>query len=153
MKSYLEIKRKELREKLAPVMGKGLINRATGIIATLSVTGVNKMASGKAIEKSKCNGFTTDEHFEAAGRIKELFENAEVVASHKDLKIPNNPNIVSIKRFVAQSVLENEIKFDALITVKESVEYGFRIYSIELDQINRASSRWQVNQSDETTTN
>ena len=35
--------------------------------------------------------------------------------------------------------------YDALITLKESVEQGHRIYSLELDEINKAALRWTVN--------
>lgn len=153
MEHLIKEKRKTLRKTLKAVMGKGIKNKETGIIATLSAAGINKMGSGKAIEKSKANGFSPDEHFEAAGNIKTLYENATLVAVHKDVKLPDNPNIVSIKRFVAQSSLKGARKFDALITVKESVQAGHRIYSIELDQINKVSSRWQVAESNETTTN
>ena len=30
-----------------------------------------------------------------------------------------------------------------LITLKETYEHGHRIYSLELDEINKASKRWQ----------
>ena len=52
---------------------------------------------------------------------------------------------VIIKRFVSQDKMNDGTKFDALITVKESVEHGHRIYSLELDEINKATLRWTVN--------
>ena len=143
----LNERRNRLKEILRPILGKDIINRATSLPARLSVKGVNKMSSGKAIEKSKTNGFSPENHFEAAEKIKELYENAELVAVHKDLKIMNNPNLKSIKRFVAQTELSSGTKIDALITVKQSVQTGHRIYSIELDQINKVSSRWQAESS------
>ena len=36
-------------------------------------------------------------------------------------------------------------EYDALITLKESTEHGHRIYSLELDEINKAALRWTVN--------
>ena len=44
----------------------------------------------------------------------------------------DNPNIVSIKRFVAPASLSNGLKAYAFITVKESKLEGDRIYSVEV---------------------
>ena len=41
------------------------------------------MTSAKALEKSKSNGFTLDEHFELAAKIKPLYESAVLVTSHR----------------------------------------------------------------------
>ena len=101
------------------------------------------MTSAKALEKSKNNGFTLDEHFEFAEQIKTLYENAILIAAHGNLKNPADPNVVSMKRFLAQSKLKNGKNADILITVKESIANGHRIYSIELDEINKASERFQ----------
>ena len=60
-----------------------------------------------------------------------------------NLKNPNDPNVVSIKRFVSAAILNSGKKADVLITVKESIANGHRIYSIELDEINKASERFQ----------
>lgn len=50
-----------------------------------------------------------------------------------------------MKRFVAQDKMQDGTPFDALITLKETVEHGHRIYSLELDEINKAAQRWTVN--------
>ena len=39
--------------------------------------------------------------------------------------------------------MKNGKKADVLITVKESLANGHRIYSIELDEINKASERFE----------
>ena len=122
-------------------MGKDLPNDATGITASISSEGLNKMMSGKAIQKSFDNGFSSAEHFEAVGRIVELYKKARLVVAHPDEK-HGDPN-VNIKRFVSQDKLKSDKPIDALITVKESYENGHRIYSLELDEINKASKRWQ----------
>lgn len=49
----------------------------------------------------------------------------------------------SIKRFVSAAILQSGKKADVLITVKESIANGHRIYSIELDEINKTSERFQ----------
>ena len=133
--------RKEIKEKLKSSMGKDLPNDATGITASISSEGLNKMMSGKAIQKSFDNGFSSKEHFEAVGRIVELYKKARLVVSYPDEK--HGDQNVNIKRFVAQDKLERGKPIDALITVKESYENGHRIYSLELDEINKASKRWQ----------
>ena len=122
-------------------MGKDIPNDATGITASISSAGLNKMVSGEAIKKSIDNGFSAQEHFESVGRIVELFKKASLIVSYSDKK-HGDPN-VNIKRFVAQDKLDSGKPIDALITVKESYEHGHRIYSLELDEINKASLRWQ----------
>ena len=139
---YTYYKRKELFEKLKPVLGK-LCNIQTGIEANLSKHSIDKMTSSKALEKSKNNGFSVQEHFELASKIKPLYESAILVTSHANLKNPNDPNVVSIKRFVSAAILQSGKKADVLITVKESIANGHRIYSIELEQINKASERFE----------
>lgn len=63
-----------------------IINKATGITAQISTTGLNKIASKKAVDKSVANGFSRDEHFKVAGDLKNLFENATKKESYADKK-------------------------------------------------------------------
>jgi len=133
--------RKEIKEKLKDVLRTDLPNDATGISATISSEGLNKMMSGKAIEKSINNGFTPQEHFEAVGNVVELFKKAKLIAVRPDEK--HNDANVTIKRFVAQDSLKSGKYADFLFTVKETRERGHKIYSLELDEINKASKRWQ----------
>lgn len=139
---YVHKKRIELLKKLKPKLGK-IKNIKTGIVANLSKKSVDKMTSAKAIEKSKNNGFTVNEHFEVAAQIKTLYENASLAYEHGNLKNPNDPNVISIKRFVTGIALKSGTKADVLITVKESLANGNKIYSIELDEINKASERFR----------
>ena len=75
-------------------------------------------------------------------KIVELYKKAKLVKIHEDRTGAEN---VIIKRFVSQDKMNDGTKFDALITVKESVEHGHRIYSLELDEINKVTLRWTVN--------
>lgn len=134
--------RNEIKEHLANIKGKALQNIATGITAQLSSEGINKMTSGAAIKKSIDNGFTGDQHFEAVKKVVELYKNAKLIKTHKD---KNGNKDVLIKRFVAQDKMNDGTEYDALITLKESTEHGHRIYSLELDEINKAALRWTVN--------
>ncbi|WP_298535356.1 hypothetical protein [uncultured Treponema sp.] len=139
---YANFKRAELFEKLKLTLGK-ITNISTGIEANLSKKSLDKMTSAKAIEKSKRNGFSLDEHFEVAFQIKFLYENALLVSVHGNLKNPNDPNVISMKRFVCGTTLKSNKNVDVLITVKESIANGHKIYSIELDEINKASERFR----------
>lgn len=141
-KGYANYKRIKLFEKLKTSLGL-IENTSTGINAVLSKKSLEKMTSAKAIEKSKANGFSLDEHFEIAMDIIALFGKAELIMSHADLKNPDDPNIISIKRFVSDAGLKSGKKSEVLITVKESIANGHHIYSIELFRINKASEKFR----------
>ena len=97
------------------------------------------MASGKAINKSKNNGFTIEEHFEVASQITELFKNANLVKTSPDKK--GSENLISIKRFDCNTNLLNGKKVTAHITVKESLQHGHKIYSIEVMNLKEKSDQ------------
>lgn len=111
---------------------KGMMtNRHTGIEARLSSNGAGKLISNAAVAKSVANGFTAKQHNEIASRIKELFEAATLIESRPDKN--GDVNIRSIKRFATPVNLPGHEKDGACayITVKESIEHGHRIYSVE----------------------
>ena len=108
---YAARKREELLKRLKTVFGK-ITNISTGIEANFSKKSLDKMTSAKALEKSKANGFSLDEHFELAAKIKPLYESAILVTSHGNLKNPKDPNVISIKRFVAAAILQSGKKAD-----------------------------------------
>lgn len=105
-------------------------NEDSGIEANLNGRSLKKLGSDKAIEKSKANGFTISEHFEAAAKIRELYIKAKLVETSPDKK--GSAQILSIKRFVAPFTLKSGRKATAYITVKESIDSGHKIYSVEL---------------------
>ena len=59
------------------------------------------------------------------------------------MKHPDDPNIISIKRFASDAKLKNGKMSEVLITVKESISNGHHIYSIELFKINKASEKFR----------
>ena len=128
----------DLREKLRPQFG-FYKNKKTGIEANLSEKSVNKISSEKAIEKSKANGFTVEEHFEVAERIAELYENADLAETSPDKK--GSLDLKSIKRFDSEVTLSDGKKAVAHITVKESVQNGHKIYSVEVMDLEQKRSR------------
>ena len=138
-------KRKSTMELLKPLYGTKITNKETGIIATFASTGARKMVSGKAIAKSIKNGFTEDEHLNAVKKIKQLFENAHLARTHADKN--EAENVIQIKRFVA-GIGDGA---EALITVKETKQAGHKIYSLELEEIKKASSIYDEQPHKETT--
>ena len=97
------------------------------------------MGSAKEIEKSKDNGFSLDEHFEVAGNIISLYQTADLAEIRPSKE--ENPNIISIKRFVSPASFENGLEAYAFITVKESKEEGNRIYSVEVMDFELAQTK------------
>ncbi|UKI31688.1 MAG: hypothetical protein L6W00_28820 [Lentisphaeria bacterium] len=88
-------------------------------------------------KKSNANGFTNAEHFEAISNIDRLYENAVLVERREDRK--GSEHIRSIKRFAAPFYTGKTFA-EAYITVKEIVEDGNRIYSLELDELKKPSA-------------
>ncbi|UTC93074.1 hypothetical protein [Treponema denticola] len=132
-----------VKQALEGVKNTDIKNKETGIIARLSSTGINKMTSNKAVEKSEANGFTRKEHYGAVAEIKVLYEKAKLLNTHTDIKNERS-NIVSIKRFTAALTLSDGKSGEALITLKETEEHGHRIYSLELDEIIKPEQRWEA---------
>ncbi|HEH5491853.1 TPA: DUF3519 domain-containing protein [Campylobacter coli] len=122
------ILREESKNKLKPILNKDIENSQTKIKARVSTTGLNKMTSDKAIQKSINNGFTLEEHFKAVNNIEGLFKNAKFIMSEADKK--GSKDVKAIHRYVAN--LNNS---QAKITLKESYEHGHRIYSLELEEL------------------
>lgn len=157
---YIERKRKETEENLKPKIGK-YINDSTGIEANFSGASIDKMSSSKAIEKSKANGFTVDDHFEVVNNILQLWKVAKLVETRPDKNGSNN--LLSIKRFDADTVLTSGKNAIAHITVKESVQHGHKLYSVEVMEIeqknngqenpNRLNGEAELNQTSTSTDN
>lgn len=114
------------------LLNKDFTNKATNIIAQVSNKGLSKMMSEKAINKSVSNGFTTREHFIAINKLKEIFENSQLLNSYIDPRGKNNQTI--IRRFNA--ILDKNT--EAKLLVKESLDKDTnRIYTIELDSLEK----------------
>lgn len=113
---------------LDTLKGGVFVNRETGLPARLSSTGVGKLISNNAVAKSMANGFTAAQHNALAARIDSLYQNAMLVEDRPDRN--GDVNIRSIKRLVCP-VQVGSAEAGAYITVKESVEHGNRLYSVE----------------------
>ena len=122
------VKRDDAVASLNLLKGKAFTNRETGIEARLSSTGAGKIVSNKAVAKSVANGFTPAQHNALAAQIDRLYEGAILVEERPDRG--GDINIRSIRRFL-HPVRIGAAEAGAYITVKESVEHGNRIYSVE----------------------
>lgn len=101
-------------------------------MAKISSVGIEKMMSDKAIQKSLDNGFSISQHFNAVQNIETLFKNSDFLRT----EAPKNQSkdIVGVHRYINTENLQKQ-NAQALITLKESVENGNRIYSLELEEL------------------
>ncbi len=105
-------------------------NSVTGEKANISRMGIKKLTSGKAMGKSKDNGFTEREHFEAVSRVGELYKKASFIASEPDRH--GNQDVSCVKKYDVSCKLRSGKKATAHITVKEYKNGENKIYSLEL---------------------
>lgn len=110
-----------------------ITNKETGIQATIARKGTKEIISN--VKKSIANGFSFNEHFAVANNLKEVFENAIFAKKLSDTK-HNDPR-VSIYRFNSAITLNGK-EANALITLKEYLENGKRLYALELEELSKA---------------
>ena len=122
----LHILRENAKTTLAPLINKEITNINTQEVATLTNKGIRKMTSDKAVAKSVANGFSEAEHFKAVEQVTKLFEKATKATSYTD---PTDTNL-TIHRYNAP--FENA---NALLTLKEYMQDGKRMYSLELENL------------------
>ena len=134
-KSLTEL-RKDIRTKLKGIKNQDIRNKNTNITAQISSTGINKISSKVAINKSIANGYSKEEHFAAGERIKELFENATLKSINEDKN--KSKDIKAIYRFNTEFMINGK-DTNALITAKENIVNGNKIYSLELEELSPVS--------------
>jgi hypothetical protein len=128
--------KEDAKKAIDKLRGKEIKNLETGTVAQINTKQRNKLLSKDASDKSKNNGFEIDEHYLAAGIIDKLFEHAVLVGTFKDEA--GDVNVESIKRFVSpfRFGADGAIHY-AYLTVKKSVEHGHKVYSLELQGIEK----------------
>ncbi|MGX2973280.1 LPD3 domain-containing protein [Helicobacter sp. T3_23-1059] len=114
------------------LLGKNIINKNDGRVAQISKNGRNKILSGAALRKSNENGFSKEEHFKASEHINELYENSTYLKSEPARN--NSADIKSVHRYVSYLQINNK-EAQALLTIKEIMEHGNKIYSLELQEL------------------
>ena len=110
------------------------VNEETGIEAEINNRQRGKITSGKAQRKSKESGFSTGVHNFVAAHIRRLFKHAVHVGDYRDKN--QSDDVLTIKRFVCP-VRVKETEAFAYMTVKELKQHGHKIYTLELDTIER----------------
>ena len=135
-KGYAQRLRNAFNENTKAYLGKSIQNKSTGIEAYFSSTTQRELRS--QLNDSKRNGFTIGEHFEMANQIIDLFENADFVKVHDDVK--HHDEGLKIERFLSEEIiLHSGKKVRACITVKHSLVKEIRnLYSLEVMDTKKA---------------
>ena len=82
----LEVLRNNFRNAVGCFRKKLFEKKGYGIAFKFNRLSMNKIGCIKSVTKSIQNGFTAEEHFEAAENIKDFFERAEIVEQHYETK-------------------------------------------------------------------
>lgn len=114
--------------------GTPFVNDETGIEAEINNRQRGKITSGKAQRKSRESGFSTGVHNYVAAHIRRLFKHAVHIGDYRDKNASDD--ILAIKRFVCPVRIKG-VKAFAYMTVKELKQHGHKIYTLELDTIER----------------
>ncbi|MEE3497821.1 MAG: hypothetical protein VZS12_01640 [Ruminococcus bromii] len=116
--NYKETTVKEARKTLDDLQKKGepIKNKETGLEVYVVCGSKAEMPSPKAINKSKANGFTEQEHLNAVENIKTLFENANFVSEEPDRNLDISNAKLDVKRFAVEVEINGKKGF-AVISV------------------------------------
>lgn len=119
----------EARSIVTELLGEPLTNRETGMIATISKRSMDKLVSGKAVDKSS----NLHDHLTAVANIDQLFENATLgwIEDHKN----NDPNIVGVHRLFAPLNVDGVMRLVKLTIKEMAFNQGNRIYSVETIEV------------------
>ena len=119
----------EARSIVSELLGEPLVNKETGMVATVSKRSLEKLLSGKAAHKSS----NLKDHLTAVANIDQLFENAILgwTEQHKNA----DPNISGVHKLFAPLNIDGQVKL-AKLTVKEmAFNQGNRMYSVETIEV------------------
>lgn len=134
-----ETKRAELKDKLQTYIKQGFIKNKDIEKANISQKSIDKMGCDKALNKSLVNGFSVDEHYDAAERLGELFPTTDLKRTDPDRN--NDPNVRDMKRFRKDFITCEGKKASAWITVKDSAQHGNKLYTIEVMELKMADEK------------
>lgn len=131
--------RKDVTAYLKSLQNKELKSEEENITATFSHKGLGKVASDAAINKSKRNGFSLQEHLTAVVNIERLFSNSIKSNERND----DNNRIKAIEHFSAPFITKNNQPALVTFTVKVTNNAGRKIYSIELMELKKVEGKVQ----------
>ena len=124
----------EALAQLELLAGNNIYNAQTGLPAQVNSNQRGKLISEKALNKSLNNGFTNEEHNTAAANVNKLYEVAILEESRE--YTDEFARDMLIRRYVANISTKNGDAY-AKLTVKASKQNLQRIYSVELENLER----------------
>ncbi|WP_424408514.1 LPD38 domain-containing protein [Pasteurella sp. PK-2025] len=124
----------EARAIVSDLLGEPLINKETGMVATISRRSLDKLLSGKAVDKST----NLQDHLTAVANIDQLFENA--IQGWVEPDKNNDPNIAGVHRLFAPLNIDGQIRLAKLTVKAMSFDQGNRIYSVETIEVENKNS-------------
>lgn len=127
---YIHYRAKTLKEILKSEFNTLFCQKELHFKVRFSKNSAAELGCDRAVAKSVVNGFSIDEHFEAAENIKPLYENSDCIGTFTEDK--GNENVIDIKRFERQITLSTGRTAYAYITVKNTKQGGNMLYSVEL---------------------
>lgn len=135
---YIANTKDDVISLLKPLVGQEFKNENNGDIVTIGSTGINKLVSNAATRKSIDNGYTLEEHNTSAANIVKLFKESILKETHSDYKVKSgeHTNIKDIRIYQADYTVNGK-PFSGKITVKETLQHGKKLYSIELMEIKK----------------
>ncbi|MCI7710352.1 MAG: hypothetical protein MSL80_01625 [Helicobacter sp.] len=136
-KDFFKNLRNNTKKVLSVLKGQVFENINSGMKAQVSSDGINKMISVKAVDKSINNGYTKEEHFASVENVINLYKISKLTQSEK----PNNNSVdvIAYHKFIADFSI-NAKPTKAKITLRETIQAGNRIYSLELLELEKASN-------------
>lgn len=131
--------RPDVADYVASLKGKILKSKEENVEASFSHKGLGKIASDAAINKSKRNGFSVQDHFTAVANIEKLFSNSIKTNERED----HNNSIKGIEHFSSLFIDKNNEQALVTFTVKVTDNAGRKIYSIELMELKKVEGTVQ----------
>lgn len=86
----IDVLRSNFRQHVGKLRKKNFELKENGLCFRFNRLSMNKIGCIKSISNSVKNGFTPEQHFEAAENILDLFEYSEVVEQHYEKKSARN---------------------------------------------------------------
>lgn len=124
----------EARSIVSELLGEPLVNKETGMVATISRRSLDKLLSGKAVDKST----NLKDHLTAVANIDQLFENA--IQGWVEADKNNDPNIAGVHRLFAPLSIDGQIRLAKLTVKAMSFNQGNRVYSVETIEVENKNS-------------
>lgn len=119
----------ETREIVSEFLGEPLVNKNTGMVATISKRSLDKLLSGKAHTKST----NLDEHLLAVAHIDYLFVNSVLGWVEPDKN--NDSNIAGVYKLFASLYIGGVMRLTKITIKAMQFNQGNRIYSVETIEI------------------